>query len=82
MSKKPKIEHEYHAGKDKLKITIHGYSLKSKNSRDAIVKNVMAEVERKPDRLIVEAQKKQQSRKQRKTLRGEQKDSKRIEVGD
>jgi hypothetical protein len=29
MSKKPKIEHEYHAGKDKLKITISGYEQKS-----------------------------------------------------
>jgi hypothetical protein len=27
MSKKPKIDHEYHAGKDKMTITIHGYSL-------------------------------------------------------
>jgi hypothetical protein len=30
MSKEPKIEHDYHAGKDKLTITIHRYSLKSK----------------------------------------------------
>jgi hypothetical protein len=27
MSKKPKIDHEYHSGKDKLKITISGYAL-------------------------------------------------------
>jgi len=38
MSKKPKIDHEYHAGKDKMKITIEGYS-PSKKSRDAIMKN-------------------------------------------
>ena len=38
MSRKPKIEHEYHAGKDKFEITIHGYSLKKK-ARDAIVKD-------------------------------------------
>jgi hypothetical protein len=30
MSKEPKIEHDYDAGKDKLTITIHRYSLKSK----------------------------------------------------
>ena len=30
MSKKPKIEHEYHAGKGKLKITISGYALSKK----------------------------------------------------
>ena len=40
MSKTPKIEHEYHRGKDKMKITIHGYS-PSKKSRDAIIKNLM-----------------------------------------
>jgi hypothetical protein len=37
MSKEPKIDHEYHAGKDKMTITIHGYSL-SKKVRDAIKK--------------------------------------------
>lgn len=26
MSKKPKIDHKYHAGKDEMKITIQGYS--------------------------------------------------------
>ncbi len=36
MSKTPKIEHEYHHGKDKMKITIYGYS-PSKKSRDAII---------------------------------------------
>ena len=39
MTKKPEIKHEYHAKKDKLEITIHRYSLKSKSSRDAIMKN-------------------------------------------
>jgi hypothetical protein len=31
MSKKPKIDHEYHAGKDKMTIHIHGYSLGKKS---------------------------------------------------
>jgi hypothetical protein len=44
MSKKPKIDHEYHAGKDKMKITIEGYS-PSKKSRDAIMKKLMAQLE-------------------------------------
>jgi hypothetical protein len=57
MSKKPKIDHEYNAGKDKMKITIHGYSL-SKKARDTIMKKLMAEVERSPDRLIAQAKKK------------------------
>jgi hypothetical protein len=35
MSKKPKVEHDYDAGKDKLTITIHRYSLKSKKTRSS-----------------------------------------------
>ena len=35
MSKEPKIDHEYHAGKDKMTITIHGYSLGKKVQRGA-----------------------------------------------
>jgi hypothetical protein len=57
MSKEPKIDHEYHAGKDKLKITIQGYAL-SKKARVQIMKKLIAEVERKPDRLIAAARKK------------------------
>ena len=54
MAKEPKIDHEYHAGKDKMTITIHGYSL-SKKVRDAIMKKLMDAVEHNPDRLIAEA---------------------------
>ncbi len=57
MSNKPKIEHEYHAGRDKLKITISGYAL-SKKARGEIMQKLIAEVERKPDRLIATAKKK------------------------
>ena len=52
MSKEPKIEHEYHAHKDKLTIKIHHYSLKSKKTRDSIMMALMATLESKPDRLI------------------------------
>ena len=52
MAKKPEIEHEYHAKKDTLKITIHGYALKSKASCDAIMKKIMVEVEKNPARQI------------------------------
>lgn len=82
MSKKPKIDHEYHAGKDKLKITIHGYSLKSKKVRSEIVKKVMVEVERKPDRPLAEAKKTKSKNAQGKKLRGQNRESKLIEVGD
>ena len=55
MSKKPKIDHDYDAGKDKLTITIHRYSLKRKKTRDAIIQKLMANLE---DRLIANAKKK------------------------
>lgn len=54
MSKEPKIEHDYDAGKDKLTITIHRYSLKSKKTRDAILEKLIANLESKPDRLIAD----------------------------
>jgi hypothetical protein len=42
MSKKPKIDHDYDRGKDKLTITIHRYSLKRKKTRDAIIEELKA----------------------------------------
>jgi hypothetical protein len=81
MSKKPKVEHDYHAGKDKLTITIHRYSLKSKKTRDAIMKTLLANLESKPDRLIADAKKKSK-KGPGKNLPGLQKTSKLIEVGD
>jgi len=80
MSKRPKINHEYHAGKDKLKITIRGYSL-SKKARDATMKTLLIAVERNPDRLIAAA-KEESRRGPSKKLRGLQKTDKLIEVGD
>jgi hypothetical protein len=81
MSKKPKIEHDYDAGKDKLTITIHRYSLKSKKTRDAIMEKLEANLESKPDRLVAGA--KQKSKKGTgKKLPGLQKASRLIEIGD
>ena len=80
MSKKPRIDHEYHAGKDKFKITIQGYSL-SKKARDAIMKTLLSAVERSPDRLIADAHMKSKKGPGKK-LRGLQKTNKLIEVGD
>jgi hypothetical protein len=81
MSKEPKIEHEYHPGKDKMTITIHGYSL-SKEVRDAIMKKLTDAVERSPDRLIDDAKEKSKKGPGKK-LPGHQKASKTIEeVGD
>ena len=81
MSKEPKIDHEYHAGKDKMTITIHGYSL-SKKVRDAIMKKLMDAVERSPDRLIADSKEKSKKGAGKK-LPGPQKTSKLLEeVGD
>lgn len=80
MSKKPKVDHEYHAGKDKMKITIQGYS-PSKKSRDAIMKKLMAQLEGSPDRLVADAKKKS-TKEPGKKIRGQQKVSRLIEVGD
>lgn len=80
MSKKPKIDHEYHAGKDKLKITIEGYSL-NKKSRAAIIKKVTHEVERSPDKMIKDYKKSKKG--SGKKILGHQKFSKTLEeVGD
>jgi len=51
MSKEPKIDHAYHAGKDKMKKTIEGYS-PSKKSRDAIMKELTQQLESSSDRLV------------------------------
>ena len=60
MSKEPKIDHAYHAGKDKMKITIEGYS-PSKKARDAIMKELTQQLESSSDRLVADA--KQKSKK-------------------
>ena len=81
MSKEPKIEHDYHASKDKLTITIRRYSLKSRKTRDAILTKLMADLESKPDRLIAD-EKKRSKKGPGKKLHGLQKTSKLIEIGD
>jgi hypothetical protein len=62
MSKKPKIDHDYDKGKDKLTITIHRYSLKKKKTRDAIIQDLKAglkgaekkpKTKRRPKRLEI-----------------------------
>ena len=80
MSRKPKIDYEYHAGKDKLKITVKGYAL-SKKARNEILKRFIDDVERKPDWLTAVAEK-SAKKKDGKKLRGYQKTSKLVEVGD
>jgi hypothetical protein len=75
MSKHPKIEHEYHAGKDKMKITIRGYS-PSKKARHAIIEKLMEQLESSPDRL------KADTKDDKKKPHNPQRGSRLIEVGD
>ena len=79
MSKEPKIDHEYNAAKDKLTITIRGYSL-GKKARTGIMEKLIGEVERKPDRLITDARK--SGKGAGRMRRGQQKQSKLVEIGD
>jgi hypothetical protein len=81
LSKEPKIEHDYHARKDRLTISILRYSLKSKKTRDAILMKLMANLQSKPDLLIADAKKKAKKAPGRK-LRGQQKTSRLVEIGD
>jgi hypothetical protein len=82
MSKNPKIEHECHAGKDELKIWVHGYALKSKKTRDKVMNTLCDEVERSPGRLIEEAKTKAKKGSDVKKIRGYRRDVKLVEVGD
>jgi hypothetical protein len=81
VSKEPKIEHEYHAHKDRLTIKINRYSLKSKKTRDAILMKLMADLESKPDRLAAGAKKKAKDGPGKK-LHGQPKTSRLVEIGD
>jgi hypothetical protein len=80
MSKKPKIDHEYHANKDKMEITIRGYS-PSKKSRDTIIEKLMAQLEGSPDRSIADV-KKNSKKEPGKKQHGLPKVSRLAEVGD
>jgi len=75
MSKTPKIDHEYHAGKDKMKITIRGYS-PSKKTRNAIMKKLIKKLESSPDRLAADA------KKSKSKPHNPQKESRLVEIGD
>ena len=59
MSKEPTIDHEYHAGKDKFKITIKGYAL-SKKARGKVLEKLVTIIERNPERMTPAAKTKTQ----------------------
>ena len=68
MSKQPKIEHDYRAGKDKLTIVIHRYSLERRKTRDAIMEKLIASLESRPDRLIADANSKTKKKSDKNNL--------------
>jgi hypothetical protein len=81
MSKKPKIKHGYDHDKDKMKITVRGYSL-SKTTRDEILENLIVQIESSPDRLRANV-KKSKGKAGKKSARGrEKKVSTLVRVGD
>jgi hypothetical protein len=45
MSKKPSVQHEYDAKKDRLEITIKHYSLKKKSERKDVMKHLHQRLE-------------------------------------
>jgi hypothetical protein len=81
MAKKPKLKHDYHASKDRLKISIQGYALKNKKTRDDLMKKIRDELEQSPARRINDAKTKANKGTVKKQ-RGQQKDVKLIESGD
>ena len=48
MSKKPSVQNEYHAKKDRLEITIKRYSLKKKSERKDLMKHLLRWLEGSP----------------------------------
>ena len=48
MSKKPSVQNDYHAKKDRLEITIKRYSLKKKSERKDLMKHVLRWLEGSP----------------------------------
>lgn len=80
MSKEPKIKHEYKHHKDKMKITISGYSL-SKTTRSEIIDNLIKQVESSPNRLRNNARTLRR-KTGKKNARGQQKVTRLEEVGD
>ena len=48
MSKKPSVQNEYHAKKDRLEITIKRYSLKKKSDRKDLLKHLLRWLEGSP----------------------------------
>ncbi|KJC50319.1 hypothetical protein UB31_13295 [Bradyrhizobium sp. LTSP849] len=48
MSKKPSVDHDYHAKKDRLEITIKHYALEKKSDREDLVKHILRRLEKSP----------------------------------
>jgi hypothetical protein len=59
MSIGPRIDQEYHAGKDKFRVTMKGYAL-SKKARGEVLEKLVTIIERNPERMTPAAKTKTQ----------------------
>ncbi len=80
MSKKPSVDHDYHAKKDRLEITITHYALEKKSDREDLVKHILRRLEKNP--ALGKAALKKAKAKGGKLPKSPMKGSKLVEVGD
>lgn len=78
MSKEPSVDHDYHAKKDRLEITIKHYALKKKSDRDVLIKHILRRLERNPALAKATAKKAKRGKPPKSPARG----ARLAEVGD
>ena len=80
MSKKPSVDHDYHAKKDRLEISIKHYALEKKSDREDLIKHILHRLEKSP--ALAKATVKKPKGKRGKLPKSPIKGSRLVEVGD
>jgi hypothetical protein len=80
MSKKPSVDQDYHAKKDRLEITIKHYALKKKSDRENLMKHILRRLDKSP--ALAKATVKKAKAKRGKLPKSPMRGSKQAEVGD
>ena len=80
MSKKPSVDHDYHAKKDRLDISIKHYALEKKSDREDLIKHILRRLEKSP--ALAKATVKKAKKKPGKLPKSPIKRSRLVEVGD
>ena len=80
MSKKPSVDHDYHAKKDRLEITIKHYALEKKSDREDLIKHLLRRLEKSP--ALAKATVKKAKAKKDKLPKSPIKGSRLVQVGD